>query len=121
MVPDAVEAIGEILADAGHKDRYRAAKDIAERAAPTVQQIDVNHTHKLETQADRDKDVAAFVKKLRDMGVSREAIANEVGYSALPRYERLLALEDKSNIIDGEFVEVASGREGLEDLLEPSK
>jgi hypothetical protein len=58
---------------------------------------------------DRDKEAVAYLRKLKALGVSREKLEDELGYSDLPRYERLLALEDAAKdgpIIEAEYQEV---------------
>jgi phage terminase small subunit len=104
MAPNALEAYEEILADRDHKDRHKIATSVLERISPTVQRHDINVRHEI---VDRDKDMVAYLRKLLALGVSREKLIEELGYSDLPRYERLLALEDASKsagpVIDADY------------------
>jgi hypothetical protein len=53
--------------------------------------------------------MVAYLRKLLALGVSRSKLEEELGYSDLPRYERLLALEDASKsagpgpVIDADY------------------
>jgi hypothetical protein len=54
----------------------------------------------------RNAEAVAYLRKLKALGVSREKLEQELGYSDLPRYERLLELEDAKNAaapIDAEY------------------
>jgi hypothetical protein len=106
MAPHALAAVQEIIANPEHKDRLKAANLVLERIDPTVQRLDVNVRHEV---IDRDKEAVAYLRKLQALGVSREKLVLELGYSDLPRYERLLALEDASKatpVIDGDYAVV---------------
>ena len=117
LAPEALDVLREIMHDPTHKDRARVASQFVERAAPQVQQIAV--THEDITPASRDREMVAYLRKLLSLGVSRQKLEDELGYSALPKYERLMRLEDQSKgIVDAEFTEVPfDPRAGLEDLL----
>jgi hypothetical protein len=41
----------------------------------------------------------AYLRKLKGLGVSREKLEQELGYSDLPRYEKLLELEDAKKAV----------------------
>lgn len=107
LFPKALGAISEILDDTQHRDRARVALSVAERIEPSIQRVDLNVRHEI---VDRDKEMVAYLRKLLSLNVSRDKLEEELGYSDLPRYERLLALEDaaKGNgpVIEGEAVEV---------------
>jgi hypothetical protein len=111
--PQAIAAVLEIIGDAAHRDRLKAAETILERIEPTRQKIDVSVKHEI---VDRDKEMVAYLRKLRALGVSRDKLEDELGYSDLPRYERLLELEDAAKdvapVIEGEFSIVNSGGNG---------
>jgi phage terminase small subunit len=111
MAPNALEAYEEILSDPSHKDRHKIATAVLERIAPTVSRVDVNVRHEI---VDRDKDMVAYLRKLLALGVSRSKLEEELGYSDLPRYERLLALEDASKAppaIDAEYTVIEQAAE----------
>src|SRR5262249_21567481 len=91
--PHAIAAVNEILRDPRPKDRLKAANVVLERIDPTVVRHDINLRHEV---VDRDKEMVAYLRKLLALGVSRQKLEAELGYSDLPRYERLLALEDAS-------------------------
>jgi hypothetical protein len=101
--PEAIAAVCEIIADSEHRDRLKAANVILERIEPTMQRLDVRVKHET---VDRDAEAVAYLRKLKSLGVSREQLEQELGYSDLPRYERLLQLEDAKNalpVIDAEY------------------
>jgi len=94
--PEALAAVREIIADPTHRDRLKAAQTILERIEPTMQRIDVSVKHEV---VDRDGEAVAYLRKLKSLNVSREKLEEELGYSDLPRYERLLELEDAKRAI----------------------
>jgi hypothetical protein len=101
--PEAIAAVREIIADPKARDRLKAANVILERIEPTMQRLDVRVKHET---VDRDAEAVAYLRKLKSLGVSREQLEQELGYSDLPRYERLLQLEDAKNalpVIDAEY------------------
>lgn len=108
--PKALEALRDILADKEHPQRAKVALAFMERASPTVQNIAV--THEVITPKDRDKDIVKYLRELIEMGVARAELEKKFGYSDLPRYEKLLAIEDAAksgaSIEDAEFVEVSA-------------
>lgn len=103
--PLAIQAVREMIADVEHRDRLKAANVILERIEPTMQRIEHRVTHEI---VDRDAESVAYLRKLKGLGVSREKMEQELGYSDLPRYERLLEIEDakKAPVIDAEFAVV---------------
>jgi hypothetical protein len=106
--PEALAAVKEIIADVEHRDRLKAASVILERIEPTLQRIDVNVKHET---INRDAEAVAYLRKLKALGVSREKLEEELGFSDLPRYERLLQIEDMKNsapVIDAEYAVIES-------------
>lgn len=68
-----------------------------------MQRLDVRVKHEI---VDRDAEAVAYLRKLKALGVSREKLEQELGYSDMPRYERLLQLEDAKSalpVIDGDY------------------
>jgi len=102
--PEAIAAVLEIIQDPSARDRLKAAQVVLERIEPTLQRIDVNVKHEV---VDRDAEAVSYLRKLKELGVSREKLEAELGFSDLPRYERLLELEDAKRgaveTIDAEF------------------
>jgi hypothetical protein len=105
--PEALAAVREIIADKDHPHRLKAATVILERIEPTQQRLDVHVRHEV---VDRDAEAVAYLRKLRALGVERSKLEEELGYSDLPRYERLLELEDAKNamapVIDADYAVV---------------
>jgi len=105
--PEAIAAVREIIADKEHRDRLKAATIILERIEPTLQRLDVHVKHEV---VDRDAEAVAYLRKLKALGVERSKLEEELGYSDLPRYERLLELEDAKNamapVIDANYAVV---------------
>jgi phage terminase small subunit len=89
--PEALAAVREIIGDPAHRDRLKAAETVLERIEPVRQRLDVNVKHEV---VNREQEAVEYLRKLKQLGVSREKLEAELGYSDLPRYERLLALED---------------------------
>jgi hypothetical protein len=102
--PEAIAAVREIIADKDARDRLKAAQTILERIEPSIQRHDVHVRHEV---IDRDAEAVAYLRKLKALGVSREKLEQELGFSDLPRYERLLELEDAKTrtapVIDAEY------------------
>jgi len=106
--PEAIAAVREIIGDSEHRDRLKAAQTILERIEPTIQRHDVHVRHEI---IDRDAEAVAYLRKLKALGVEREKLEQELGYSDLPRYERLLELEEMKNsapVIDAEYALIES-------------
>jgi hypothetical protein len=101
--PEALAAVREIIADPNHRDRLKAAQTILERVEPTMSRIDVSVKHEV---VNRDGEAVAYLRKLKALGVSRDKLEDELGFSDLPRYERLLELEDAkkdATVIDADY------------------
>ena len=111
--PEAIAAVREIIADPQHRDRLKAATVILERIEPTLQRLDVHVKHEV---VDRDAEAVAYLRKLKALGVERSKLEEELGYSDLPRYERLLELEDAKNamapVIDADYAAVEDAANG---------
>jgi phage terminase small subunit len=106
--PEAIAALSEIAGDETHKDRLKAVNVILERIDPVATKIDVSHTHVI----DHTKTALEHLKRLRDLGVSRDVLVREFGEIGLARWENLLAQEAKP-MVDAEFTEI-NGRESWE-------
>jgi phage terminase small subunit len=105
--PEAIAAVVDMIRDPNARDRLKAANVILERIEPTMQRLDVHVKHEV---IDRDAEAVAYLRKLKALGVSREKLEEELGYSDLPRYERLLELEDARKgaaPIDAEYTVIA--------------
>jgi hypothetical protein len=111
--PEAIAAVREIIADKEHPHRLKAASVILERIEPTQQRLDVHVRHEV---VDRDGEAVAYLRKLKALGVERSKLEEELGYSDLPRYERLLELDDAKNamapVIDADYAVVESAASG---------
>jgi len=99
--PEALAAVREIIADPQARDRLKAAQTILERIEPTMQRLDVRVQHET---VNRDAEAVAYLRKLKALGVSRDKLEEELGYSDLPRYERLIEMEDaKHKVVDADY------------------
>jgi hypothetical protein len=112
--PEAIAAVREIIVDKDHPHRLKAAQTILERIEPTMQRVDVTVKHEV---VDRDAEAVAYLRKLKALGVSRDKLEEELGYSDLPRYERLLELEDAKNamaplVIDADYAVLEDAAHG---------
>jgi phage terminase small subunit len=102
--PDALAALTHIMGDWTHKDRLKAVNVVLERVDPVAQKIDVQHTHVV----DHTKTALEHLKRLKDLGVSREVLVREFGEIGLARWEGMLAQEQTApQVIDAEFTEVS--------------
>lgn len=106
IVPQAIQATKEIIADKHHKDRARVSLAILERADPTVQRIEgsIMHTHKVDYR----QEALAQLKTLKQLGVSRQHLEELFGFSGLPMLERQLEQQEavEQPAIDAEYIEV---------------
>ena len=101
--PEALAAVREIISDPEHRDRLKAAQTILERVEPTLSRIDLNVRHEV---VDHDAEAINYLRKLRELGVPRDKQIEELGFSALPKYEKLLELEDAkkaATVIDADY------------------
>jgi HEAT repeat protein len=106
--PEAVNALLEVVRDATHKDRVRAASAILARTDPEVTRHDLQVTHKV---VDPDVEALEEVRALRALGTSREKLLELYGHNGMERIERLEATDnakraDQAKVIDGDFTEV---------------
>lgn len=108
LAPKAIEAVSDILEMTHHKDRLKAASMVLDRTDPSVQKVDVQHTHKI----DATKESIEFLKHLKANGAPREMLVKEFGALGLEYYESLLAKEDEA--IEGEFVELPAPETDVE-------
>jgi hypothetical protein len=108
LAPEALHALTEILADPMHKDRARVATALVERAAPSIQQIAVSHTHEIVDK--RVEEINALQIQRDKLGASREALIATWGAQGLARIEAN-ERASKPVIEDGSFVEVTEEQE----------
>jgi hypothetical protein len=87
LVPKAVDAVEEILDDAQHKDRLRAAGQILNRVDPLL--VGVAHQHTVTVESN-DGVALKALRWLREMGAPREMIERSLGTNDLPRLEQML-------------------------------
>ena len=65
--------------------------------------VDVHH------HVDHDAEAVAQLRMLKGLGVAQDKLIETFGFTGLPRYERLLALEDAKKaprVIEGTAVEI---------------
>lgn len=118
LAPKAIEAVSDILETEHHKDRLKAASMVLDRTDPSVQKVDVQHTHKI----DPTKESIDFLRHLKANGAPREMLVKEFGSLGLEYYEGLLTKEEAA--IEGEFIELpapetdASGEDAIDEKEE---
>jgi hypothetical protein len=99
----AVRVVQEIMDDVASKDRLKAANLILERIDPVAQRVEVEHTHKIDTTAER----LEQLRFLKSLNVAREKLLEVFGSNGLDHYEQLLIEQDKkSAVVDAEFTEI---------------
>ena len=99
----AAQVIDEILNNSYHKDAARVALSVLERVDPTIQKHEVEVTHKIDHEAE----ALDQLRSLRALNVAREKLIELYGAFGLERLEKKLAIENKGNVLDAEFSEVA--------------
>lgn len=99
----AAQVIDEILNNSYHKDAARVALSVLERVDPTIQKHEVEVTHKIDHEAE----ALDQLRSLRALNVAREKLIELYGAFGLERLEKKLAIENKGNVVDAEFSEVA--------------
>lgn len=99
----AAQVIDEILNNSYHKDAARVALSVPERVDPTIQKHEVEVTHKIDHEAE----ALDQLRSLRALNVAREKLIELYGAFGLERLEKKLAIENKGNVVDAEFSEVA--------------
>ncbi len=102
LAPSAVKAYGELVNSFNPAVRLKTATNILERIQPSVTRQEIEVTHKF----DPVKTTLEFLAALKRQGWTREQLLAEFSPFELDHYEKLLALEDKSNVVDTDFVEV---------------
>ncbi len=107
LAPKAIFRLGQLLDDRKHKQHAKAIEMTLSRTGFGERStIAVEHTHVV---VDHDKAAVADLRRLKSLGVPRLELERMFGFSGLPRYEKMLELEDRSadaeaRIIDGEVV-----------------
>jgi hypothetical protein len=99
----AAQVIDEILNNSYHKDAARVALSVLERVDPTIQKHEVEVAHKIDHEAE----ALDQLRSLRALNVAREKLIELYGAFGLERLEKKLAIENKGNVVDAEFSEVA--------------
>jgi hypothetical protein len=99
----AAHAIDQILDNVFHKDVARVALAVLERTDPTIQKHEVEVTHLI----DHEQEALDQLRSLRALNVAREKLIELYGAFGLERLEKKLAIENKGNVVDAEFSEVA--------------
>lgn len=100
----AAQAVDEILDHSYHKDRARVALAVLEKIDPTVQKSEVAVNVKIDHEAE----ALNQLRSLLALGVAREKLIDLYGAFGLERLEEKIAIEDKSNVVDAEYAEVAT-------------
>jgi hypothetical protein len=88
LIPKAVDAVEQILDDAQHKDRLRAAGTILNRVDPLL--VGVAHQHNVTIESN-DQMALKALRLLKAMGASRRMLEEALGSGDLPRLEQLAA------------------------------
>lgn len=103
--PRAIRALHGVIEDPTHKDHVRGIGMVLDRVHPTEQRhvVDVHH------HVDHDAEAVAELRMLKSLGVAQEKLIEVFGFTGLPRYERLLAIEDDKRaprVIEGAAIEI---------------
>jgi phage terminase small subunit len=99
--PRALTALMNLIEDPTARDHARAIGMLMDRVYPTESHhtVDVQHTHIV----DHTEAAVADLRIMKGLGVPREKLVEMFGYSGLPRYEDLLAEQDRKSgrVIEG--------------------
>lgn len=103
--PRAIRALTNLIEDPNAKDHVRGIAMVLDRVHPAEQRhiVDVHH------HVDHDAEAVAELRMLKSLDVARERLLEIFGFTGLPRYERLLAIEDAKKApraIEGSAVEI---------------
>lgn len=90
QIPAAVQAVHEIIADPGHRDRARVAMALIDRVDPVVTRHELGVTHRI---IDPDQEALEELKAARQLGATRETLLQLFGSNGLDRIEALEAAE----------------------------
>jgi hypothetical protein len=90
QIPAAVQAVHEIIADPGHRDRARVAMALIDRVDPLVTRHELGVTHRI---IDPDQEALEELKAARQLGATRETLLQLFGPNGLDRLEALEAVE----------------------------
>jgi len=114
----ALKALQEIVADTHHAQRAKVALALVERAAPTIQRVDVNARVEI---IDQNQLAVDHLRKLISLGTPREGLIKEFGPSGLKHFHQLMAAQDakQANVVDAEFEEVSDP--AADELDEPEE
>jgi hypothetical protein len=105
--PRAVRALSNLIEDPTAKDHARGIGMVLDRVHPmeTRHVVDVVH------HVDHDAEAIAQLRMLKSLEVSREKLIEVFGFTGLPRYERMLALEDgRKQIVEATATEIKETR-----------
>ena len=103
--PRAIRALEHLIEDPTHRDHARGIGMVLDRVHGVEQRhvVDVHH------HVDHDAEAVAELRMLKSLDVARDKLVEVFGFTGLPRYERLLAIEDDKRmprVIEGTAVEI---------------
>ncbi len=102
-IPEAVQAVREIINDPNHRDRARVSMALIDRADPIVGKHQLEITGRVTLGAD--EEALEELRAARHLGVTREKLIELFGGNELPRLERLEAVKaERAKIIDAEVI-----------------
>jgi hypothetical protein len=103
-IPEAVQAVREIINDPAHRDRARVSMALIDRVEPIVGRHQLEITGRVTLSAD--EEALEELKAVRALGVTREKLIELFGGNYLPRLERLEAARaERAKVIDAETIE----------------
>ena len=112
LAPRAIAVVEEIMNDAAHKDRLRAAMTAIDRVDPLETRHNVTVTYKPMSE---DEQALQALRSARQLGLTKDQLIGMFGRS-LPRFEKMLALQDGA--IEGEFKDVTPTNEAASRIQE---
>jgi phage terminase small subunit len=103
--PRAIRALEHLIEDPTHREHGRAIGMVLDRVHGVEQRhvVDVHH------HVDHDAEAVAELRMLKSLDVAQEKLIEVFGLTGLPRYERLLAVEDARKaprVIEGNVIEL---------------
>jgi phage terminase small subunit len=111
--PEAFAVLKDILQNGTNVEKLSAIKVVYERVDPAVTKQDINVKHET---VDHRQTMIDYLRELKRLGVSRDKLIEEFGFSGLSIWEERLAREDaaKPKVIDATYEEVRGPAETIE-------
>lgn len=96
--PQALDVLRKAMTDQYGKDKVKAAGMLLDRVLPVKQELKVTAE-----AVDHTKDAVSHLRRMKELGVTRDVLVREFGEIGLARWEALLAAQEAAKPIDAEY------------------